>query len=167
MNPMKRVYILLLLALALVLSGCQGRSLKDIKVTSARIVSIVPEGLTDLSALVEVGVHNPSVALEITDMIGMARFEDMDMLSVSADQLLVEGRSDKLYQVPLKGHIEEGFNPFRLLRLLGTESSLDDITVSFKARVALRGGIGKNIEMEDIPLSNLLNLAEQHEEVQL
>ncbi|NLZ19017.1 MAG: hypothetical protein GXY24_01930 [Bacteroidales bacterium] len=161
---MKRLCTFLLLALTLVLAGCQGRSLKDIKVTSARIVSIVPEGLTDLSALVEVGIHNPSVAFEVTDLIGLARFEGKDALSVTADQLIVAGHSDQLYQIPLKGHIEEGFNPFRLLRLLGSESSLDDVTVSFKGRVALRGGIGKNIEMEDIPLSTLINLPEQHEE---
>ena len=161
---MKRVFTLLLLALALVLSGCQGRSLKDIKGTSARIISIVPEGLTDLNALIEVGVHNPTVALEITNMIGMARFEDMNMLSVSADQLIVEGHSDKEYQIPLRGHIEEGFNPLRLIRLFGGESSMDDITVSFKGRVSLRGGIGKDIEMEDIPLSTLFNLNEQYEQ---
>ena len=162
---MKRVLPLLLLALALVLSGCQGKRLQDIKVTSARIVSIVPEGLTELSALVEVGIHNPSVAFEVRDLVGTAHYEDMNILSISADQLIVEGHTDKVYQVPLKGHIEEGFNPFRLLRLLGNDASLDDVTVSFRARVALRGGIGKNIEMEDIPLSTLLtNLSEQHED---
>ena len=164
MNPVKRVVTFLLLALALVLSGCQGKRLQDIKVTSARIVSIVPEGLTDLSAVVELGIHNPSVALVLTDIIGVVRYEDMDILSVSSEQVDIDGHADKLYRIPLRGHIEEGFNPFRLLRLLGSDSSLDDVTVSFKGRVALRGGIGKNIEMVDIPLSTLLNLPELHEE---
>ena len=164
---MKRIHILALVLCCLLLAGCKGGSFKDIKVTSARIISIVPEGLTDLNALIEVGVHNPTVALEITNMIGMARFEDMNMLSVSADQLIVEGHSDKEYQIPLRGHIEEGFNPFRLLRLLGDEASLDDVTVSFKARVALRGGLGKNIEMVDIPILSLLNLSEENEQTQL
>ena len=161
---MKRVFTFLLIALALVLSGCQGRRLRDIKITSARIVSIVPEGLSSINALVEVGVHNPSVALEIRDIAGMAHYEDMNILSVTADQLIIEGRTDRLYQIPMKGRIAEGFNPLRLLRLLGDDSSLDDITVSFKARVALRGGIGKDIEMEDIPLSTLFHLNEQYEE---
>ena len=164
MNPVKRVVTFLLLALALVLSGCQAKKLQDIKVTSARIVSIVPEGLTDLSAVVELGIHNPSVALVLTDIIGVVRYEDMDILSVSSEQVDIDGHADKLYRIPLRGHIEEGFNPFRLLRLLGSDSSLDDVTVSFKGRVALRGGIGKNIEMVDIPLSTLLNLPELHEE---
>ena len=161
---MKRVFTILLLALALVLSGCQGRRLQDIKVTSARIVSIVPEGLSNISALIEVGIHNPSVAVELRDVVGMAHYEDMNILSVTADQLIIEGHTDKLYQIPLKGHIEEGFNPLRLIRLFGGESSMDDITVSFKGRVSLRGGIGKDIEMEDIPLSTLFNLNEQYEQ---
>ena len=167
MNPMKRALTFLLLALALVLSGCQGKRLQDVRITSARIISIVPQGLTDLDALVEVSVHNPSVPFEVTNLIGLARFEDMDMLTVSADQLIVEGHADKTYQIPLKGHIEEGFNPFRLLRLLGDEASLDDVTVSFKARVALRGGIGKNIEMVDIPIVDLLNMTQENEEESL
>lgn len=161
---MKRVFTFLLLALALVLSGCQGKRLQDIKVTSARIVSIVPEGLSNISALIEVGIHNPSVAVELRDVVGMAHYEDMNILSVTADQLIIEGHTDKLYQIPLKGHIEEGFNPLRLIRLFGGESSMDDITVSFRGRVSLRGGIGKDIEMEDIPLSTLFNLNEQYEQ---
>lgn len=164
---MKRIFTLLLCATLLVLSGCQGRRLQDIKVTSARIVSIVPQGLTELNAVVEVGIHNPSVALEISDIIGTAHFGEMEILSVSADRLVIDARTDRTYQVPLKGHIEEGFNPLRLLRLLGDEASLDDIKVSYKARVSLRGGIGKDIEMEEIPLSTLLSLTEQHEETQL
>ena len=164
---MKKVFTLLLCAMVLVLSGCQGRRLQDIKVTSARIVSIVPQGLTELSAVVEVEIHNPSVALEVSDITGTARFGEMDILSVSADRLVIDARTDRTYQVPLKGHIEEGFNPLRLLRLLGDEASLDDIKVSYKARVSLRGGIGKDIEMEEIPLSTLLSLTEQHEETQL
>ena len=161
---MKRVFTFLLLVLALVLSGCQGKRLQDIKVTSARIVSIVPEGLSNISALIEVGIHNPSVAVELRDVVGMAHYEDMNILSVTADQLIIEGHTDKLYQIPLKGHIEEGFNPLRLIRLFGGESSMDDITVSFRGRVSLRGGIGKDIEMEDIPLSTLFNLNEQYEQ---
>ena len=163
---MKKVFTLLLCAMVLVLSGCQGRRLQDIKVTSARIVSIVPQGLTELNAVVEVDIHNPSVALEVSDIVGTAHFGDMDILTVSADRLVIDARTDRAYQVPLKGHIEEGFNPLRLLRLFGDEASLDDIKVSYKARISLRGGLGKTIEMEDVPLSTLLTFTEQHEEIQ-
>jgi len=154
---MKRIHILVLLLSALLLSGCSVNKLKDITVTSARIVSIVPEGLSDLSALIELGIHNPSLAFEVTDLNGLARYRGQDAVTVTADQLIVAGRTDKVYRIPVKGHIAEGFNPFQLLKLLGSESSFDDVTFDVKGKVALRGGIGKNIELKDIPLSSLLN----------
>lgn len=154
---MKRARVIVLVLLSLLLAGCKGGGFKDITVTSARIVSIVPEGLTGLSALVEVGIHNPSLAFELTELEGMACFRGQDAMQVSADQLIVAGHTDKVYRIPMRGHIADGFNPFQLLRLLGSDSSYDDITFSVTGRVALRGGIGKKIELRDIPLSSLLS----------
>ncbi|MCR4824954.1 MAG: hypothetical protein K5849_06330 [Bacteroidales bacterium] len=163
---MKRVRLLILLFLTLLLAGCKGGGIKDITVTSARIVSIVPEGLTGLSALVEVEIHNPSVAFEITDLHGLARYREQDAFTADADQLIVSGHSDKVYRVPVRGQIADGFNPFQLLRLVGSESAYDDVTFTVRGKVALRGGIGKNIELKDIPLSNILKKPEQNEQTE-
>ena len=157
---MKRLSILVFILLSLLLAGCKGKSVKDITVTSVRIVSIVPEGLSDLSALVEVGIHNPALPFEVTDLKGMARYQGQDALALSADQLIVAGHTDKVYSIPLKGHIAEGFNPFQLLKLVSRESDYSDVTFTVTGRVALRGGIGKNIELKDIPLSSLLKQAD-------
>ena len=154
---MKRAHILVLLLLSLLLAGCKGRSYKDITVTSARIISIVLEGLTGLSALVEVGIHNPAPAFELSGLEGLARYRGQEALTVTADQLIVSGREDKLYRIPIQGQIAEGFNPFQLLRLIGSEASFDDVTIDVSGRITLRSGIGKNIEMKDIPLSSLLD----------
>ena len=159
---MKRILISLLAVSCLLLAGCKGGSYKDIAVTSARIVSIVPEGLSDLSALIEVGIHNPTVGFEVTNLEGLARYRGQDALTATADQLIVAGRTDKVYLIPVKGHIAQGFNPFQLLRLISAEADFDDVTFTITGKVALRGGIGKNIELKDIPLSSLLNQSEQH-----
>ncbi|MBQ9450367.1 MAG: hypothetical protein IJU34_03495 [Bacteroidales bacterium] len=164
---MKRAHLFLLLLLSLLLAGCKGEGIKDISVTSARIVSIVPEGLTGLSALVEVEIHNPTVAFEITDLHGLARYRDQDAFSAYADQLIVAGHTDKVYRVPVRGQIADGFNPFQLLRLIGNESAYDDVTFSVDGRVSLRGGIGKNIEIKDIPLSSILNKPVQNEQTEM
>ena len=158
---MKRILIPVLAVLCLLLAGCKGASYKDIKVTSARIVSIVPEGLSDLSALIEVGIHNPTVAFEVSDLSGLARYRGQDALTATADQLIVAGRTDKVYLIPVKGRIADGFNPFQLLRLISGEADFDDVTFTVTGRVALRGGIGKNIELKDIPLSSLLGQPKQ------
>lgn len=154
---MKRIHILALVLCCLLLAGCKGGSFKDITVTSARIISIVPEGLTGLSALVEVEIHNPAPAFEVTNLEGLARYRGQDAVTVTADQLIIAGRTDKVYRIPVRGRIAEGFNPFQLLRLISSEGSYDDVTFDVSGKVALRGGLGKNIELKDIPLTSLLN----------
>ena len=163
---MKRIHILVLLVLSLLLAGCKGKSFKDIDVTSVRLVSIVPEGLTGLTALVEVGIHNPTVGFEVTSLEGLARYRGQDAFTASADQLIVSGNTDKIYRIPVQGQIAEGFNPFLLLKLLGGESDFDDVTFTVRGKVALRGGVGKNIELKDIPLSSLLKKPEVQDEIE-
>lgn len=153
---MKKVRLLLLLCLSLLLAGCKDRSFQDITVTSVRLVSIIPEGLTGVSAELEVGIHNPTLAFRVEDLTGAAKFQGQEALLLSAEPLDVAARCDSLYLIPLRGRVNGDFNPLRLLRLLGGEADLDDISFDIRARASLRSGLGKNIEMLDIPLSSLL-----------
>lgn len=157
---MKRLSLLLLLIPVLLLSGCKGKGIKDISVTSVRLVSITPEGFNGVSALIEVGIHNPTIGFEVTNVTGVAKFQGQEALAVHADQLMVPAHSDALYRIPMQGSIADGFNPLRLLRLLGKGAGYEDITFSIFARIAARGGIGKNIEILDIPLSSMLSKPE-------
>lgn len=147
---------MLLLALAVLLAGCKGKGLQDVTITSVRLQSISPEGFTRVNAVMEVGIHNPTVAFEVTELEGVAKFLGQEALEMTGERLSVPARCDSVYTVPLQGRMAEGFNPLRLLRLLGDEAGLSDITFDVRCRVALRSGIGKDIEMLDIPLSGLL-----------
>ena len=153
---MKKVRLLLLLCLSLLLAGCKDRGFQDIAVTSVRLVSIIPEGLTGVSAELEVGIHNPTLAFRVEDLTGAAKFQGQEALLLSAEPLDVAARCVSLYLIPLRGRVNGDFNPLRLLRLLGGEADLDDISFDIRARASLRSGLGKNIEMLDIPLSSLL-----------
>ena len=153
---MKKVRLLLLLCLSLLLAGCKDRGFQDIAVTSVRLVSIIPEGLTGVSAELEVGIHNPTLAFRVEDLTGAAKFQGQEALLLSAEPLDVAARCDSLYLIPLRGRVNGEFNPLRLLRLLGGDAGFDDITFDIRGRAALRSGLGKNIEMLDIPLSDLL-----------
>ena len=157
MHTKNTLRLLLLLVLSLLLAGCKGKSLQDVKVTSCRLVSITPDGFTGVSALVEVGIHNPSLAFDVMNLDGMVKFQGQEALMVTGERLSVPAHSDAVYTIPLQGRMAEGFNPLRLLRLLGDEAGFEDITFDVRARVALRGGIGKNIELLDVPLSDLLD----------
>ena len=153
---MKKVGLLLLLCLSLLLAGCKDRGFQDIAVTSVRLVSIIPEGLTGVSAELEVGIHNPTLAFRVEDLTGAAKFQGQEALLLSAEPLDVAARCDSLYLIPLRGRVGGDFNPLRLLRLLGGDADIDDITFDIRGRASLRSGLGKNIEMLDIPLSSLL-----------
>lgn len=154
---MKKLSLLLLLIPLLLISGCKGNGIKDISVNSVRLISITPEGFNGVSVLMEVGIHNPTIGFELTDVTAVAKFQGQEALAVRAHQLMVPAHSDQLYRIPLQGNFSEGFKPLRLLRLLGKNASYEDVTFSIFARVAARGGLGKNIEILDIPLSSLLS----------
>jgi len=156
MKHIARIFLFAVLV-PLLLVSCKGKGFQDIAITSVRLVSIIPEGFNDVTALVEIGVHNPSVAFTLTGLDATARFQGQEALTASAKQILIPAHSDDVYQIPLQGRLAEGFNPFRLLRLLGDEASFEDITFDVRGRVSLRSGFGRNIEMLDIPLSDLLS----------
>lgn len=152
----KHIAIIVMFA-SLLLTGCKGHGVKDIEVTSFKIVSIVPKGVSGITALVEVGIHNPMVGFEVTDVHATAKVKDAEALVLTADQLMVPGHTDKVYSIPVKGSIVEGFNPLQLLKIFSNDLNMSDVTVTVKAKVALRGGVGKNIEIKDIPISNFVS----------
>lgn len=153
---MEKLRAIILAVFVVLLSSCGGK-VKDISVTSFKIVSIAPQGLSSITALVEIGIHNPTVGFEVTDLHATLKMREQEAVLLSSDQLMVAARCDKTYTVPLKGEIAEGFNPFQLLKLLGNEMDYSQVTISVSARLALRGGMGKTVEVKDIPLSSLIN----------
>ena len=70
---------------------------------------------------------------------------------------MIAARTDSLYRLPVRCRLSGGMSLLRLLRTLEGPLSADDLTLSVWGRAALRGGIGKDIELEDIPLGALLD----------
>ena len=155
MKHIARIFLSFLLVPVLFV-GCKSKGFQDVALTSVRLVSIEPEGFFHVNAVLEVGVHNPARSFQVSDLSAVARFQGQDALEATAEPVRIPGHSDALYQIPLQGQLAEGFNPFRLLRLLGDQASFDDITFDVRARVSVRGGFGRNIELLDLPLSDLL-----------
>lgn len=156
----KRILVLFALIGALTfLTGCE--KVKEINVTSFELVSVNPKGLTELDALVKIGVHNPTVAFEISDATGTLNLEGSPCLSLAADQLIIAGNTDKVYSIPVRGTMAEGFNPFQLLKLInGNSLDLEKLTVDVNAKVSLRGGVGKKLELKNIKLNSLMKAKE-------
>ena len=153
---MKR-YILLFaafLTVVLAFSGCN--DIKQIKVTSFEVVSITPKGFNGIDALVKVGFHNPAMAFELADAVGTAKVKGVPCLEIGADRFVVDGKCDKTYSIHVHGELAQGFDPFQLLQLLNNQMGADDLTLDVSAKAVLRGGIGKKIDLKDIPLSKFM-----------
>ena len=142
------------LAVLFCLGGCKG--IKQISVSSFEIVSIAPRGMNEIDALVKVGINNPTVAFEVTDLSGTVFVKDSPCLTLTSDQLIVYAKSDRVYSIPVHGTLEKEFNPFQLLQLFNNQMNLDDVTLNVKAKAALRGGAGKVIDLKGIPLSRFI-----------
>jgi len=152
---MKRIWFILLIC-SLVLSAC-GKGQSEVKVTSFDIVSITPQGLTNLDALAAVGVDNPKIGFEISDVNGIVKMHGSPCIVITADRIVIDGHSNKLYKIPFSGALAEEFNPFILLNFL-KDKKIDAFTVDLKLKVSMRGGVGKVIELKDLPLEQLAHI---------
>lgn len=151
---MKRLFPILAACL-LLFSSCSG-SMKDFNMTSFELVSVTPKGFSEIDMLVKIGVHNPTVGFEVTDLQGTIKVKGQEAMVLDADQLMVAGRCDKVYSVPVHGALCPGYNPFQLLNFLNNSHTIKDVTVDVNVRIAMRGGVGKKLEYKDIPIANYL-----------
>ncbi|MBQ0127708.1 MAG: hypothetical protein MJY91_03575 [Bacteroidales bacterium] len=149
---MKRITAILCLCI-LILSGCS-KTYKDIKVTSFEVISITPKGLNQVDALVDVGIYNPIVGFEVTDVLGVLKMDGEPCVNISTDQLTISGKTEKVYRIPLHGELEPGFNPLSLLKVAQT-LDFSGFTADVNGKVSLRGGIGKTIALKGLKLGEL------------
>ena len=154
MKKLARI-LLPLLAAVLVCSCC--KSFQDIKVTSLDLVELSPRGLSAIDAILEVGVDNPTVQVTLTQMDATVKMDGAPCLHVTADDVTLDPRSQKVYSLIVHGSIDGNFNPFQLLTLLGQPNFLEPMTADVRFRGVLKSGLGKDFEYTDIPLKDLLD----------
>ncbi len=141
--------------MSLLLSGCTDK-VKDIRISSFKISSFNFQGTKSIKFLTEVGINNPSIGLELSEVRATLKYKKQDFLHLSFDRLVLEPRIEKIYQLPLTGAIADGFNPLQLLDMLDLQENNNDLSVSLRGRVSLRGGLGKDFDIQDIPLNTLI-----------
>lgn len=155
MMLMKSRIVLILAAFALLCCSCAG-GFRNIQVTSCEVKSLNPSGFAKLDATVEIGVHNPAAELHLTDIEGIAKFKGEPCLTLTTPDLVIEGRTDKIYTVTVTGKIDKDFDLLQILAIAGDLAKLNDITVDISCRAGL-GGVGKKIVKKDIPLRDLMD----------
>lgn len=152
---MKRLAELVIVSIAaFCLTSC-AKSFQDIRVTSCKVLSVSPKGLSSFDAVLEVGVDNPAPQLNLSNAYAILKMDGQPCLHVRADDMTIQPRSEQVYTVLLHGSIDGGFNPFSLFGLL-EKRALDPMSVDLSFHGALKNGIGKDFEYKDIPLKELM-----------
>ncbi|MBR4810020.1 MAG: hypothetical protein IK031_07050 [Bacteroidales bacterium] len=154
---MKKIAGILLTLFAAVLLGSCCKSFQDIKVTSCDLVELSPRGLSSIDAALDIGIDNPTVQVTLTQMEATVKMDGEPCLHFTADDVTLEPRTQKVYNIVVHGSIDGSFNPFQLLTLFSQPSYLDPMTADVRFRGVLKSGLGKDFEYTDIPLKDLLD----------
>lgn len=155
----RRIRISLALLLSVIcLSGCM-RRFKEIKVTSAALESLQPDGLRNFDAVIGLGISNPAPAFNILHLRAEILRDTLEIAHATAENIAVDGKTERVYSIPVKGGISDGVSLLRVARLLRNFNP-DEYTVDVHARASI-AGVGKNLEFTGIPLSKLLKESEE------
>ncbi len=133
----RHIWAAVLACAVMALAGCSAvkkaavDKLKEIEVTSFAVEKISPKGLKALDASFYVGVHNPTIKLELTDVTARLFYRDAELGRFVLDPFTIEGHEDKIYL--LTGHASLA-SASALLQVVGAlGGSADDFTVLVSA----------------------------------
>ena len=155
MRPRKNAikFIVLLTLAAAGVSGCANK-FKKVSITSAALESVFPDGLRSFNAVVSIGINNPAPTFDILHLHADVFRDSAAVLHADAENIAVDGRSERTYRIPVKGSFDPGL-PLLQLAIMAKNFKPEEYTVSISARARV-AGIGKDLAYEGIPLASLL-----------
>lgn len=151
-----RLVALLLASMLLLLTGCQ--KIKDIRITSSKIVSLDVKGLKGADVRLSVGVYNPAGQISISEIEGEVKYSGKVIGRVAIDPVVIKARSEEEYDVKAAISIAEGVS-LRDLMVFADLRKLGECTVDMSAKAKIKGGGTKKFSVKDIPLKELLEKA--------
>ena len=131
--------------------------LKEIEVTSFSVEKVTPKGLKALDASFYVGVHNPTIKLELTDVTARLFYKDSELGSFVLDPFTIDGHTDKIYLLTGHATLSSAAALFQVVGALGGSS--DDFTVLISA-TGKGLGIRRDVS-RTMSLTELLNMVKR------
>ena len=154
---------MVLICAVVALMGCSAvkkaavDKLKEIEVTSFAVEKVAPKGLKALDASFYVGVHNPTIKLELTDVTARLFYKDSELGSFVLDPFTIDGHMDKIYLLTGHAALSSAAALFQVVGALGGSS--DEFTVLISATG--RGlGIRRDVS-RTMSLTELLNMVKR------
>ncbi len=141
------------------ISSCNGlKKLEELKVTSAKISRISPDGLRGADLGVQLGIDNPGAQISLSEISCEVKRFGKVLGKVAVDPVTLKARTKEIYDISADVRLGEGATILDLGRLLD-KSAADELTADVHVRVKLKGGISKTFVFNDIPLKKLIETA--------
>ena len=154
---------MVLICAVVALMGCSAvkkaavDKLKEIEVTSFAVEKVAPKGLKALDASFYVGVHNPTIKLELTDVTARLFYKDSELGSFVLDPFTIDGHMDKIYLLTGHAALSSAAALFQVVGALGGSS--DEFTVLISA-TGKGLGIRRDVS-RTMSLTELLNMVKR------
>ncbi len=158
-----RILAVALVCALVALTGCSAvknaavNRLKEIKVTSFKVDRIVPQGLKALDASFYVGINNPTIKLELSN-VRVELFHSESLLGTfTLDPFTIEGHTESIYLLSGTAVLSSSASLLSVLSAFGG-SAKDDLLIVVSAT-----GKGAGVKRD---VSKSMTLAELRELVQ-
>ena len=142
----------LLLAVLVAVPGCGVAKIKDLNVTSLGVKYLVPTSSRSMDAVLLLGLDNPSISFTVTDVSGVVKHYDRELVRFTAGELPVQARSVQVYELPCTVVLSDKVSLLDLLAI-AARRSMEGMTADVKLRVSLKGGKGTVLTFNGLDLS--------------
>lgn len=153
-------YRLLLLVCTAILSLASCGKISEIRPTSFELESIAPKGLYSVAADFKLGIHNPAMQIALSDIFAEVMLDGKVVGNLSLAPFVMEAKSDNIYDMNALVALNKGFSIINLLPMLKDPEALKNAYINVKVKATLKSGLSKNLEWNEIPVEELLKLAE-------
>jgi hypothetical protein len=146
MHKGKRNIVLIALALfALLVCGCA--DLKDIKVTSCSVKSVMPSGLRSIQGLLALGIDDPSIGFTLSGIEGIVKYNDRVVGNFSGGPVSVDGHSSQVYDMNCTATLSKDVSLAELFAWAANKN-FDGFTTDFSAKVRVPWRHREDIEIQ-------------------
>ena len=142
----------LLLVVLAAASGCNVAKIKDLSVTSVGVKYLGPTSSRSMDAVLLLGLDNPSISFTVTDVSGVVKHYDRELIRFTAGELPVQARSVQIYELPCTAVLSDKVSLLDLLAI-AARRSMEGMTADVKLRVSLKGGKGTVLTFNGLDLS--------------
>ena len=147
----KSLLALCLVVTALAATGCGFSRIKDISVRSIGVKYITPTSARSLDGVLVLGIDNPAMSLDLSDIEGEVRYQGKPIALFTAGEIPLEGKTLKEYALPCSVRLADGASLLDLLRIAARypcEGLMADVNV----HVALKKGPGTTLHFKDLDI---------------